>query len=142
MKKSMFLMMLFGLLLTVGSSAAAQNPTLAVNSGGGTPAAGQQLLFRIHARSNDEKNAPAGTKYFLLTFVANGKNFATAQAQISDADQNKYATTYKNVEKISKLENPIAFRAYDNLKFTAGNGFYQIEVIRSNKSVGVMKLYR
>ncbi len=141
MKKLMFLKMMFGLMMVFSGSAAAQKVDLAVNSGGGTPTAGQQLLFRIHARANDEKNAPTGTKYFLLTFVADGKNFATAQGQIPAADEKSYSTTFKDVKKISKVENPIAFRAYDELKLVGGKGFLTLEVIRSKKSLGVMKIY-
>lgn len=143
MKKLMFLTMIFGLMMIFSGSVSAQKTILfAVNGGSGTPAVNQQLKLGIHARLNNEKDAPAGSKYFLFTFLANGKGYASAQSLIPEADQKNFNVSMKETVTLKKVENPIAFRAYDGLKISAaGKNGLSIEVIRSNKSVGVMKVY-
>ncbi len=137
----MFLTMMFGLMMIFSDSAAAQSILFGVNDGAGKPAVGQQLRLGIHGRVNNEKDAPAGTKYFLFTFFANGKGYATALSQISAADQKKFTVSVKDTTTLKKVENPIAIQMHDGLKMSPLSNGISMEVIRSNKSLGVMKVY-
>lgn len=133
--------MMFGVMLVFSGSAAAQAIVFSVNDGSGKPAANQQLRLGIHERINNEKNAPAGSKYFLFTFMVGGKGYATAQALIPAADQKRFNVSMKATETLTKVENPIAIQKYDNIKISPGPRSLSMEVIRSNKSLGVMKVY-
>lgn len=117
-----------------------------IGEGSNTPAEGDQIEFGIHARQNDEPNAPKGTKYMLLKIVQNGKALAAPLNMPLQEDQEFYkeaAGRVLNKGTINKVENPIAMRPYDNLKVT----FYEnegsmadIEVTRGGKSQGRMRI--
>ena len=63
-------------------------------------------------------------------------------SQIPAADQKKFEVRVFGDHVIKKVENPIAFRAYDGLKIDySKKDLILIEVIRAKKSLGVMKVY-
>ena len=81
--------MMFGLMIAFSGSVSAQQVIaefpMSVGAGEGTPAAGEQWILRIHARSNNEPNAPAGTKYLTMVFSQKGKLSVSALMQLTPA---------------------------------------------------------
>lgn len=131
---------------SVSAQQVAVELSFAVGDGAGTPAAGQQLVFDIHARRNNEPNAPAGTKYLAIKFVQNGKQLVGGLMQLSSQQEQKIqaANAKKDVFAIKKVENPLPIRKYDGLKVTLYDkaSYFQIEVIQGNKkNLGKMKIY-
>jgi hypothetical protein len=142
MKKIVFFTMFFGLVMVFSGSAAAQE-IFKVGDGSVKPAAGNTVRFNIHTRSNSEPGAPKGTKYINMTFIVNGKAVVAGVSQLSPALAKALADTETSLQTITKVENPLVIQKWDTLKFRlVGNkNLHQIEVIRSNKSIGVMKIH-
>ena len=146
----MFLAMMFGLMIAISGNVSAQQVigefSMPVGSGSGTPAAGQQLIFDVHTRRNDEPNAPAGTKYLTIKFMKEGKQMVGGLMQLTPAQAKLIEGKNADNFTITNVENPLPMRAYDGLKvifFNNNFAFIQIEVIQGNakKNLGKMKLY-
>ena len=80
MKKLMFLTMMFGLMMVFSGSASAQSALFAVDRGSATLKAGDIVRDSIHARRNNEPNAPSGTKYLAINFLDSSKKNSYAGA--------------------------------------------------------------
>lgn len=152
MKKLVFFTVLFNLAMALTSSVSAQiTLSFAVGNGSGTPAKGQELLFDMHARRNDEPAAPAGTKYLLMKFSQSNKALFSGTKQLTESEAKALpGLEGQNVVKytITNIENPLPVRAYDgmNVSFFKSNlneqEVIQIEVMQSGKkNLGKMKVY-
>jgi hypothetical protein len=152
MKKLMFLTVLLNLMIALPSTVLAQAQLrFDIGSGAGTPAVGQELMFDLHARRNNEPNAPSGTKYLFIKFSQNNKALFAGLKQLTAAEvKNLSGLEGDGVVKytITKVENPLPARAYDGLNFfflknnLNAQESIQIEVLQSGKkNLGKMKIY-
>lgn len=121
-----------------------------ITSGAGTPAVGQELIFDLHARRNDEPKAPSGTKYLVMKFSQKNQAPFMGMKQLT-ADEVKKLSGLEGdgVVKytITKVENPLTVGMYGAMNTTfyksslRDQELIQIEVLQSGKKMGIMKIY-
>lgn len=112
MKKSMFLTMMFGLMIALTGSASAQGKfsgRVALDGNGNfTPQVGDVVIRQVHIRQNNEPDAPSGTRYLFLTIRRgnDAKNYVILKVA---ADQNwlqqQDPAKYREEWKITKVDN-------------------------------------
>jgi len=151
MKKIVFFTMLLGLMFVFSGSASAQ-VQMGVLSGSVSSAEmfklanGDEVVFGIHTRINDEGANKKGTRYFALNFYRNkGTNRAVSASSIFNGDQRNLADLAKITKsgkirsgKVTGLSNPIAINMYDNLVFTLYDTKVELAVTRGGKALGKM----